>query len=422
MTARQLALRVLFEIDQNGAYSSMELKKQLAACNLAEADRAFASELVYGVVKNRTRLDFVIAHYSSVRLKKLSVWILNILRMGVYQLLLLDKVPPSAAVNEAVKLAKRYGHGGSAGFVNAVLRSAARGGDVQYPQGRAYWEVYYSHPRWLVDLLFEQYGGEAEQIIAENNKTAPAVVRPNPLRCTAADLTEQLEQQGVTVRETEEDGLLVIEKYGAVAQLAAYKNGLLTVQNASSYLAAKALEPRPGKVLVDLCAAPGGKTTALAELCGGEGTIYAFELHAHRAALIEENVRRLGLCGVQVRTGDARQVQPDLEGCADGVLVDAPCSGLGIIRKKPDVRWNRRPEELAELTLIQRQLLRAAARYVKPGGLLVYSTCTLNKQENEEVAAGFAAEAGFDILWERTILPHGIYDGFYICKLQRREG
>ena len=304
MTARQLALKVLYEVEKNGAFPGMELKKQLASSELAPVDRGFATELVYGVIKNRTRLDFIISKYSKQKLKKISDWIINILRMGVYQIIFLDKVPLSAAVNESVKLAKRYGHQASSGFVNGVLRNVGRNGDVEYPKGREFYEVFYSHPKWLVDMLFEQYGDHAKVIIENNNKVPATTVRVNALKTNAEKLAESLASKGVTVERTKCENVLKIADFGDISKLPEYTDGLMTPQGLSSYMAAEAVNPQKGEVILDLCSAPGGKTTAMAEMCGDGAEIFAFDLFEHKIELIKNNCKRLGIENVTARAHD----------------------------------------------------------------------------------------------------------------------
>lgn len=421
MTARQSALKILYEIEKNGAYCDKALKKELAAANLTGADNAFATELVYGVMRHRTRLDYIIRQYSSQRLKKLSVWILNILRLGVYQIVLLDKIPDAAAVDECVKLAKRYGHPASAGFVNAVLRAVVREGDVSYPNGNAYYEIYYSHPMWLVALLIQQYGElTAKKIIKADNTLAHVTIRVNRLKTTPEALRESLEQSGVTVEPTVYKNLFKIQKFGDMARLPQFREGLFTVQDISAYKAGLAVQPEAGELVIDVCAAPGGKTTHLAELSGDKAEIFAFDVHPHKVELIEKNAKRLGVQSIRGRVWNGEQPCEDFIGKADRVLADVPCSGLGVLRKKPDIKWARGPEELAEIIRLQKQILASASRYVKDGGVLVYSTCTVNQDENTGVVQEFIRDNPFQILEETTILPGTDGgDGFYICKLRR---
>lgn len=417
MTARQLALKVLYEVEKNGAYPGMELKKQLSESDLSAVDRGFATELVYGVIKNRTRLDYIISKYSKQKLKKISDWIINILRMGVYQIVLLDKIPLSAAVNESVKLAKRYGHQASSGFVNGVLRNVGRSGEPEYPKGREYYEIFYSHPKWLCDMLFEQYGDEAKTIIENNNKVPFTTVRVNVLKTTSKEVTALLEEKGIVVENTDLENILKISGFGDISKLPEYKDGLITPQGLSSYMAAKTAEPKKGEFIMDLCSAPGGKTTAMAELSGDGAEIYAFDLFEHKIGLIENNCKRLGIKSVTAKAQDGTVLMEDFVGKADKILADVPCSGLGIIRKKPDIKWNKETEDFESIINIQKKILENAHKYLKKGGTLVYSTCTVNKNENECLAEEFAKNNNYKTEMIKTILPSEYCDGFFICKM-----
>ena len=421
MTARQLALKVLYEVEKNGAYPGMELKKQLSASDLLAVDKGFATELVYGVIKNRTRLDFIISKYSKQKLKKISDWIINILRLGVYQIIFLDKVPLSAAVNESVKLAKRYGHQASSGFVNGVLRNVGRSGDVQYPKGREFYEIFYSHPKWLVDMLFDQYGDEAKVIIENNNKVPSTTVRVNVLKTTCDEVVKALAKKGVNVEKTKCENVLKITDFGDISKLDEYKDGLITPQGLSSYVAAEAVAVKSGDVVMDLCSAPGGKTTAMAEMCGDGAKIYAFDLFEHKIELIKGNCKRLGIKNVTAKAHDGTVLMEDFVGKADKILADVPCSGIGIIRKKPDIKWNKETEDFDAIISIQKKILENAQKYLKKDGTLVYSTCTLNKNENEATVNEFAKKYNFVIENMQTFLPSEDYDGFFVCKLRRKN-
>lgn len=417
MTARQLALKVLYEVEKNGAYPGIELKKQLSASDLSVVDKGFATEIVYGVLKNRTRLDFVISKYSKQKLKKISDWIINILRIGVYQIIFLDKVPLSAAVNESVKLAKRYGHQASSGFVNGVLRNVGRSGDVEYPKGREFYEIYYSHPKWLCDMLFDQYEEDAKVIIENNNKVPPTTVRVNVLKTSVDNVVETLKEKNITVEKTECENILKISGFGDISKLSEYKDGLITPQGLSSYMAASLLQPKNGEVIMDLCSAPGGKTTAMAEISRDGAKIYAFDLFEHKIELINNNCKRLGIKNVVANAHDGTVFMEDFVGKADKILADVPCSGLGIIRKKPDIKWNKDTTDFDAIISIQKKILENADSYLKKGGTLVYSTCTLNKNENEDVAKDFADNKTYKIIDMQTILPGDNCDGFFICKM-----
>lgn len=412
--SREAAVRALFEVEKNGAYSDKALKKILGEGDLSRADRAFASELTYGVIRHKSRLDYIIQNYSTQKLKKLSVWILNILRTGVYQMTFLDKIPDSAAVNESVKLAKRYGHEASARFVNAVLRAAAAGGDVNCPS----LEIYYSHPKWLVDLICAQYPDDCKKILASNNEIPLLTVRANTLKTTGEKLCAAFMQKGIEARA--QGDIVEISGAGDIASLDEYKNGLFTPMDRGAYLAAAAVSPQPSELIMDVCAAPGGKTTQLAEMSGDRARIVAFDIHPHKTELIQKNARRLGIENVSVFCHDAAVEMPQYLGRADKVLADVPCSGLGVIRKKPDIKWTKAPDDLEDIIKLQRRIISTSAAYLKHGGTLVYSTCTVNRKENQGVVDYFLENSDFVKVDERQLLPHkDNCDGFYICTLLR---
>lgn len=418
MNGREAALKVLYEIDKNGAYCDKALKNQLERCETPDSDKRLVSELVYGVTDKRRRLDYIIENYSSQKLKKLSVWILNILRMGVYQLLFLDKIPQSAAVNESVKLARRYGHGASAGFVNAVLRTVSREGDVSYTDNDI--AIYYSVPDWLDEMLSTMYGREKTVRMYEAfSKPSPTTVRVNTLKAKPEEVIKGLEKKNVSVLRTEYDDMLEISGFGDISKLSEYADGLITPQDISAYRVCTVMKPKPGERIIDMCAAPGGKTTHIAQLCGNDAEITAFDIYNHKLDIIKNNCKRLGVTCVTPMLCDGTVFNEKYAGSADRVLADVPCSGLGVIGKKFDIKWSRSPEEIDELIKIQRQIIKNAGAYLKPGGVLVYSTCTLNKNENENIARQFAKDNSYEITFEETIMPYSGSDGFYICKMKK---
>ncbi|OQB13342.1 MAG: Ribosomal RNA small subunit methyltransferase B [Firmicutes bacterium ADurb.Bin193] len=415
MNAREAAVLALFEVEKNGAYSDLALKKILGGSNLSGVDRAFATELVYGVIRHKLHIDYNIKTYSSQKLNKLSVWILNILRISIYQLIFLDKIPQSAAVNEGVKLAKRYGHDASSRFVNAVLRAVTLGGEIKCPSI----EIFYSHPKWLVTLLSEQYPDCFKKILASNNEPAPVTIRANSLKTTDEALCEALKAKGI--KAVLAGGVLEIKKFGDISALSEYKGGLFTPQDRGAFLAAAAVEAKAGELIIDVCAAPGGKTTQLAEQSGDNAEIIAFDLYPHKTELIEKNACRLGIKSITALCHNSSETHPDYVGRADKVLADVPCSGLGIIRKKPDIKWTKSPDDIKEIIEIQKKILAASAKYLKKGGVIVYSTCTVNKEENSGVTDEFIKREPFEKVFEIQLLPHrDNCDGFYICKMIRR--
>ena len=438
--ARDTALGVLVSCRTAGAWADAALKAQLRRDGLSGAEAALCSRIVYGVMQNRLLLDFYLGSYCSQKIDHLQPPLAEILRIGAYQILFLDKVPDSAAVNQAVEQAKANGRAKASGLVNAVLRQVSRNkNDLPLIPDRdevQYLSIRYSHPKWLVKRLLALLGREeAEAALAADNATAPLTVQINPLKTTMEDLTAELESSGVIVRKHPwVPGSLELKHAGDLTALAPFQNGKFLVQDPAARLVSQIAGVRPGMRVLDVCAAPGGKSFAAAFQMGDRGGIVACDLHENKLKRIREGAERLGLTCIRTEAADGRVFRPEWEDAFDAVLVDAPCSGLGIIRKKPDIRY-KRPDDLFALPVIQRAILDNAARYVKPGGTLVYSTCTILPEENEEVSGGFLAEhpdfsrtpfslpldgaggeTGQTTLWPQR---HGT-DGFYICRMTRR--
>lgn len=437
---REKAILALYRIEHDGAYVNAALKEILSDRALSRLDRSFVSMLVYGTVKYQRKLDYVLAQYSSVKLKKLSCFVRVILRMGIYQILEMDRVPDRAAVDESVKLAQRYA-GRSRGFVNAILRNIVRGKDqLSYPDDRIErLSIRYSYPDELVRQWIGEYGETfCEDLLAAQNRNAPLTVRVNTQRTNITQLQRILEQERITADTLPIRDMLALP--GAdIAALKSYQEGLFTVQGTSSALCVQILDPKENMRVLDMCAAPGGKATYIAELMHGTGAVLAFDIHAHKLELVERNAARLGLSNISVQEHDAAYYMAELDSCADRVLVDAPCSGLGIIRKKPDIKWSFSVEKQQQLCRLQYQILSTAARYVRPGGELIYSTCSLGSLENLDIVHRFlqAQESfcGVDIsaylpatLKKETAKEGYIslypniddMDGFFICKMRRR--
>lgn len=430
--AREVALRTLHKIDSEGAYSNIALKEELLKAGLDSRDNAFVTNLVYGVISRRLTLDYVIKTYSSVKLKKLSVFVLDILRMGIYQIFFMDKVPDSAAVNESVKLANKYAKR-SMGFVNGVLRSVIRGGDILADIKDI--SVKYSFPGEICDVFIRDLGAKrAESLMKSLNSQAAMTIRANSLKVTAEELKEKLCGCGVSAELI--DGVPYVLRVSGldVSGSDLYKKGFYTVQGVSAILSVMALDAKPGQNVIDMCSAPGGKTSFIAELMKNEGEIRAFDIHPHKIDIIEKNMERLGISIVQAACVDGTVEISRLKGWADKVIADVPCSGLGIIQKKPDIKWAFEPSELSN---IQIKILKNAASYLKEGGELIYSTCTLNKQENEDVINEFLAEnKEFELVDFRELIPERfrketpgymtLYpdidntDGFFIAKIRRK--
>ncbi|MCI9085469.1 MAG: 16S rRNA (cytosine(967)-C(5))-methyltransferase RsmB [Clostridia bacterium] len=414
---RELALKAIYDIEFKGAYSNMALKKYLKSAD--NRDKSLVTALVYGTVDRKITLDYVIGRLSKIKIKKISKYILIILRMGIYQMMYMDKIPDSAAVNESVKLARRYGHGASVGFVNGVLRSAA-GFNIEYPNGKTeYLSVKYSFPMWLCEKWLSEFGFEfTEQLIDSFGKSAPLTLRANTLKITASELSDRLNSDGINAEVY--DGAVVCDGFD-IEHNELYRDGFFTVQDIAAQQAAKILNPISGDMVIDMCAAPAGKTTHMAELMKNTGKIYAFDIYEHKIELIKRNAERLGIKIIEPRLSDGETYDDKLCGTADKVLCDVPCSGLGIIRRKPEIKWNR--EQNTDLPKIQRNILNNAAKYLKIGGELLYSTCTIENEENGAVTGAFLKDNGnFEKLYEKTYYPHiDNTDGFYICKMRRNK-
>lgn len=437
MGARETALEALIACRKRAAWSNGVLKDYIERDKLDRRDAALATRLCYGVLQNRGMLDFFLAQLLTGRVKDLHPVVRDILHLGLYQIYELDKIPASAAVNESVTLTKRYckWQRSAPGLVNAVLRSAIRTkGTLKTPSTL---EERYSHPQALIDLL-ESYVGiqRLEPLLAANNDTPLMVVQVNTLRTTTEVLIQELERENVTaLPHSWMPDCLVLSNTGSIEKLRAYKDGLFYVQDAAARLCVMCADiPEGDHVRVlDCCAAPGGKTFAAAIVMDGKGKIRAADIHRHKTTLIQNGAKRLGLTNVLVREQDATENHPGWFEKMDVVLADVPCSGYGIIRKKPDIRY-KDPAEMERLPELQLRILRKQAEYVKPGGTLLYSTCTLVRAENEGVIEAFL-RARPDFTLEPLKLPHnfpknttgmltlvpGEYDtdGFFICRLRR---
>lgn len=438
MNIRQLALQIIHDVDVKQAYANIALANTINRSTLSDQDRRFLTELVYGTVKTWGTLDWIMSVYSDRPPAKMPPLIRNILRLGLYQLFFLSKVPPSAACNQAVELAKKYGHAGTVKFVNAVLRSAARNPEkARYPDKEhdlpRYLALTYFHPQWLVNRWLQRLEPAAvEKLLQENNRTPRLSVRTNTLKTTRQELLARFEREGVVASPSQwtPEGIICHE-IPALASLTTLQQGWFQVQDESSMLVAHVVDPQPGDVVIDACAAPGGKSTHLAALMNNSGRIIAVDLFAHKLALIRENASRLGITCIQAIAADATALSAQFAGKADRVLVDAPCSGLGVLRRKPDSRWRRSEAQLNDLPQLQQAILAAAGLCVKPGGILVYSTCTTEPEENEMVVQRFLADnpdfllqsAGSRLPRPREeelvqLWPHiDFVDGFFIARL-----
>lgn len=405
MQAREGALKVLYLIDVKEAYSNIALGDEINNGNYSSLDKGFMTELVYGVLENMLLIDYIIEEFSSIKLKKLHPWTLNILRLGVYQLRFLEKVPESAAVNEAVNLAKKYCNK-SSGFVNGVLRSIIRNKDnIKLPDPEKetvkYLSVKYSHPKWMVESFLSFYSEDfVEELLEANNQTPQLYFRVNTLKISVNDCVEILRQQGyeVMVNPFIEEAISLKGDIN-LSEMEAMKKGYVYIQDFSSMLIAKVLDPKAGDFIVDVCSAPGGKATHMAQLMNNEGAIIARDIYDHKLKLIKKNAENLGISIIKTEKFDALDEDRQLFEKADKVLIDAPCSGLGIIRRKPEIKYRKKPDDIKAITELQLKILKNAANYVRSGGILVYSTCTIDPRENIGVVERFLKErTGFQLV------------------------
>ncbi len=424
MNSREIILKTLYDMEENGSYFSHALSNALSKCDAV--DQGFVTEVIYGVTKNKLALDHIITQFSSIKLKKMTPWVKNILRIGIYQMYYMDKIPHSAACNESVKLSKKYAHAASGRFINGVLRNISRNIDkITFPEKEnksEYLSVKYSYPLWIADRLLSQYGfDKAESFMSESNKAHPVTLRVNALKADPDEVLKFLGSEGVTGDFC--DDLIRVSGRININNLASYKNGYFSLQNISSYMAVKALSPMPNELVMDICAAPGGKSCAAAEMMNNQGEILSFDIHEHKISLIENSAKRLGINIIKACVHDGTVLIPKYIDKADRIILDVPCSGLGVIHKKPDIKWSRREEDIKSLAVIQKQLLETASKYLKKGGSLLYSTCTVLKAENEDITTGFLlSHPEFEKTYEKQILTGKDGEsGFYICVMKRNK-
>ena len=417
MTTRELAVKTLYEITYNGAFSNIAVKDALAGREMSKQERDFFSRIVYGTLDKELTLDYMITQLSKIKLKKISKYILIILRTGLYQIKFMDSVPDSAAVNESVRLARRYGHSASAGYVNGLLRNAAKT-QIPYPEDKVkYLSVKYSFPEEMCEKWISDFGFDfTEKLMQAFEKPQPLILRPNSLKTNAGELCARLGTKGITAQAR--GGAVYADGFD-VSSDSLYREGFYTVQDTAAMQSAVVLNPQPGETVIDMCAAPGGKTTQMAEMMQNKGKILAFDIYPHKVELIKKNAERLGITIISAQIGDASKLVKELCATADKILCDVPCSGTGIIGRKPDIKRSRENKE--PITELQRKILDNASKYLKRGGELLYSTCSIEKEENEGVTDSFIAEnSGFEKINEKTFYPHiDGTDGFYICRIRK---
>ncbi len=397
LSAREVSFNILYDIFAKEAFSNIAIKKHLEEY-LSSKDESLIREITYGVLENQLFLDYIISKASTIKLKKIHSAILIILRIGVYQIAFMDKIPNSAAVNESVKLAKKHGHKGSIGFVNGVLRNVGINKDeymkidVDSVVDRI--SIKYSHPKWMVDRWVNRFGEEfTEELCKKNNESPKLNIRVNTLKISKDELKERLEKKNLLLTESAYAiDSLIVHNPNRITELEEFLLGYFFIQDESSTLVGQIMDPLPGSVVIDICSAPGGKSTHLAQIMKNKGTIYSKDIYKHKIKLIEENVKRLGIHIIEADISDATKKDESMINRADYLLVDAPCSGLGLIRRKPEIKWNRKKADIEELVNLQYTILNNAKEYLKIGGVLIYSTCTIEKEENMDLINRFLEE------------------------------
>ncbi len=421
---RKTAYSTLLDIESKKAYSNLALNHQIRLCR--PSSPAFVRELVYGVLERKLTLDYYLDQLVKQGIRSLRKQELTILRMGLYQLGCMDSVPEYAGVNESVTLAKKYCRS-KAGLVNGVLREYLNRRDqMELPDREQdelrFLSVKYSYAPWIIETWLKYYNREfVEHLLEAGNQRPPMTIRVNTLKTTPEELKSRLEEEGFQVEPGKLYAGALSVKGGRLLETQLYKDGLFTPQDESSMLVAEKLDPQQGDLIMDVCAAPGGKTTAIAERMGNTGKIIASDIYSRRLEQVEREAKRLGILSIVTRPWDASRVDLGHIGEADRVLVDAPCSGLGVVRRKPEIKYKECSNDIRELPEKQLAILKASAEYVRPGGRLVYSTCTINPQENEDVISAFLKENADFRKEESTLLLPNINgtDGFFICVMKR---
>lgn len=440
---RDVAVETLLQIEKNQAYSNLLLNSMIKKHQINDKDIGLLTEIVYGTLQRRDTLDFYMAGFIK-KSKKIEEWVRILLQISIYQMVYLDRIPERAVLFEAVEIAKKRGHKGIASLVNGVLRSIQREGlpDIEEIADRVErLSIKTSHPKWLVKKWIDQFGYEEAEKMCEINLLPPTqTARVNQMKTTVEELITDLTKKGIAVEpgDLSEDAIKGVK--GNLALTNEFSGGLLTIQDESSMLVARALNPQQGELVLDACAAPGGKSTHISERMKGSGTIYSLDLHEHKVKLIKQQAERLQLQNIFPEALDSRKVGVRFEKESfDRILVDAPCSGFGVIRRKPDIKYTKTQEDVLKLASLQSQILEAVAPLLKRDGVLVYSTCTIDQEENSAVVQKFLDtnpdferdESVIKLLPEKLhryvnngevqILPQYFEtDGFYIASLRKK--
>ena len=422
VNTRELCLQMLIEINEKHQYSHLVLRDVLSKYQyLSKQERAFITRLTEGTVEHMIELDYIIDAFSKTKVRKMKPLIRNLMRMGVYQIKYMDSIPDSAVCNESVKMAKRHKFGQLSGFVNGVLRNIARNiADLEMPEDLS---IKYSMPQWIVDKWTKDYGeSKTEEILKGFMEERPISIRTNLTRITPQQLKEKLIEEGVIVGELPLEYAFTISGFDYLEALDSFSQGLFYVQDVSSMMVAEWAKVSEGDYVIDVCAAPGGKSTHVAELLNGTGMVEARDLTEYKVSLIEDNILRHELTNMKAVCMDATVFDEGSVDKADVLICDLPCSGLGVLAKKTDIRYKMSKEQQEELVQLQRDILSAVHSYVKPGGTLVYSTCTININENEGNVSWILEQyPEFELVEQKQLFPGEISnDGFFLAKLKKR--
>lgn len=420
-SGRRTAFQILLEVEEEKAFSNLSSNKYIKQNN--PENPAFVRELVYGVLSNKLLLDYYLNLLIPSGIEKVKKREKTLLRMGLYQLKFMKNIPQYAAVNETVSLAKSLCRGRE-GFINGVLRGYIKmQGELQLPcdDTDEILSVKYSFSPWIIKMWKKQYGQESTIKLMEASNSRPVLcIRVNLMKTTVEELSHLLSEKGMVVDKGRYSDIGLYVSGSNILDLEEYKKGLFSIQDETSVLACQYLEPRPGDLVIDTCASPGGKTSAIGEMMDNRGKIISCDIYPHKLELIKKQADRLGITIIETKLLDGIKGDKALSGKADKVLVDAPCSGLGVIRKKPEIKYKEQ-KDIQKLIKVQSDILNNASYYVKPNGVLLYSTCTINKDENDEQIEKFIkTHEDFEILYEKQFLPTDGLDGFFICKMMKK--
>lgn len=444
---RDISTNIVIDITKEEAYNNVALKKALHKYpDMKQEDKAFITEIVNGTLRNIVYIDYIIEQFSTVNIKKIKVILLNIMRTAVYQIKFMDRVPDSAACNEAVKLSKKRGYEKLSGFVNGILRNIIRNKDtIKLPDETKnpveYLSTLYSYPKWLITKWLEEYEYDFIKDMCIKNNVAPDVtICTNMLKTNPDVLKCKLEEYDIVVEHGKYlKQSLHLRKTSDISNLKLYTEGYFHVQDESSMMAVNILEPNEGEYIIDVCSAPGGKSLMCAEKMNNKGIIKSRDIYSNKLSIIEESAKRLGISIIETQNINAEVLDIDSIGKADKVLIDAPCSGFGIIRKKSDIKLKKKYEDIENLQKIQRKILTVCSEYVKLYGVIVYSTCTISKEENMDNINWFINNFPFELEDIRGLLPKNIYidtakygyiqlytnihdtDGFFVARMRRKR-